>query len=165
MSNTARALEELEYIYDSSVLPGFVPRYYGYLSGLQRPYHPSFASLHKQGSSKILELPVSVNPFLRVPISAAWMRNLGINWVKASVSANFSRGNPVMFYIHPRDVSALPKTKGLPWHVYKSAGQKTSSMLDKLLGHVKKHAMIVTGLEVANALRSSRELAQSARLS
>ena len=40
-STTLKILEEYGYIYDSSVIPTFIPGYYGVLSAPTRPYHPS----------------------------------------------------------------------------------------------------------------------------
>jgi hypothetical protein len=161
---TAKVLEHLGYAYDSSVLPSFIPGYYGYLTWISRPYHPSFSSLREEGKAKILELPVSVNPVFRIPLSAAWMRNLGVSWVKASVKMNFDMGNPVMFYIHPRDVSSLPKVKGLPWHVYRNVGQEAVKMLDQILEYVKRHGEIVSGLGLAERFVKPFEASHIGRL-
>jgi len=149
---TVRVLERLGYVYDSSVLPSIVPGYYGYPTFLSKPYHPSFTSLAEKGESKILEFPVSVNPILRVPFSAAWMRNLGLRWVKLGIRMNFDRANPVVFYVHPRDVTPLPRIKGLPWHVYKNTGYRTIEMLDKIIEYVKKQGEILQGIELAERL-------------
>ena len=161
---TIRVLKHHGYVYDSSVLPSFIPGYYGYLTGISIPYYPSFYSLREKGASKILELPVSVNPVLRIPLSAAWMRNLGVNWVKAGVKMSFDMGNPVVFYIHPRDVSPLPKVRGLPWHIYRNVGQRTVNMLDQILEYVKKRAEIVSGLDLAERFVKSLEASHVGRL-
>lgn len=146
---TVRILEHLGYVYDSSVLPSFIPGYYGHLTTLSKPYHPSLSSLRKKGKSKIMELPVSVNPVLHIPLSAAWMRNLGVEWVNIGVKTNFILGNPVVFYVHPRDVVSLPKIKGLPWHLYRNTGQTTLKMLSKVIGYAKNNGEVVTGIELA----------------
>jgi hypothetical protein len=146
---TAHVLQNLGYVYDSSVIPSSVPGYYGHLTASSKPYRPSLSSLEREGKSRIIELPVSVNPILRIPLSAAWMRNLGVNWVKIGVKTNFCLGIPVMFYIHPRDVSSLPSVKGLPWHLYRNTGQKAIEMLNKIAGYVKRHGEAITGIELA----------------
>ena len=136
--NTLAVLEENGYVYDSSVVPTFIPGYYGSPGSTFKPYHPSPQSLKKKGSSKLLELPVSVNPVLPFPLSAAWMRNLGTLWVKFGVKTNFFLHNPVVFYVHPRDVLLLPKVEGVPWHLYRNVGDSTVRMLDEMIGYAKK---------------------------
>jgi hypothetical protein len=135
---TFQVLEKLGYIYDSSVVPTFVPGYYGFLSAPKRPYYPYPNLISSEGSYWLLEIPVSVNPLLPLPLSAAWMRNLGSLWVKFGVKANFIFKNPVMFYIHPRDVVSLPRLNGVPWHLYKNIGFKCFRMLDDIIGYARK---------------------------
>jgi len=136
--DTLAVLEENGYIYDSSVIPTFIPGYYGSPCSNVKPYYPSLQSLKKQGSSKVLEIPVSVNPALPLPLGAAWMRNLGIYWVKLGIKGNFLLHNPVVFYVHPRDVLPLPKVKGVPRHIYRNVGDSTVRMLDEIIGYARK---------------------------
>jgi len=135
---TLKVLDESGYVYDSSVVPTFVPGYYGSLTAPLKPYHPSSESMEKEGSYKLLEIPVSVNPLIPFPFSAAWMRNLGSSWVKFGIKMNFALGNPVMFYVHPRDVVSLPKVKGVPWHLYRNVGDPTIRMLDEMIRSAKR---------------------------
>jgi peptidoglycan/xylan/chitin deacetylase (PgdA/CDA1 family) len=147
---TLTALATLHYVYDSSVVPAFVPRYYGNVSAPMKPYRPCFQSLERKGRCRILELPVSVNPIVRLPLSAAWMRNLGSSWVRAGINLNFSLGNPILFYIHPRDVVDMPRREGVPWHVYRNTGDRAIKMLDEIIGHAKKlRAKFVTAVDFA----------------
>ena len=135
---TLKILDELGYAYDSSVMPTYIPGYYGQPTAPLKPYYPSYTSLKRKGSLKLLEIPVSVNPLIPLPLSAAWMRNLGLSWVKFGVKMNFIIGNPVVFYVHPRDVVDLPKIKGVPWYIYKNVGNPTIEMLDEILEYTKR---------------------------
>jgi len=135
---TLEILEEFEYIYDSSIVPTFVPGYYGSPLSPLKPYNPSWASMQKKGSRKLLEIPVSVNPLIPLPLSAAWMRNLGSSWVKFGIKTNFALGNPVVLYVHPRDVVSLPKVDGVPWHLYRNVGDSALQMLDEIILYAKK---------------------------
>lgn len=135
---TLKILDELGYVYDSSVIPTLVLGYYGSPMAPLKPYHPSASSIRKRGSYKVLEMPVSVNPMFPLPLSAAWMRNLGFLWVKFGMKINFVLGNPVVFYVHPRDVISLPKVEGVPWHLYRNTGKHCLKMLDELLEHAKR---------------------------
>lgn len=135
---TLDILEKSGYLYDSSIVPTFVPGYYGFLFASKKPYRPSTRFITKKGLRKIVEIPVSVNPLVPLPLSAAWMRNLGLSWVKLGVKMNFIMGNPVVFYIHPRDVVQLPKVKGVPWHVYVNVGETAVKWLDQIIVYAKK---------------------------
>jgi len=140
-STTLKILEEYGYIYDSSVIPTFIPGYYGVLSAPTRPYHPSPLRMDREGTLKILEIPVSVNPVIPLPLSAAWMRNLGSSWVKFGIKMNLALGNSVMFYVHPRDVLSLPKMNGIPWHLYRNVGNRALEMLNAIINYAKKIGM------------------------
>jgi peptidoglycan/xylan/chitin deacetylase (PgdA/CDA1 family) len=145
-STTLEVLQDHGYVYDSSIAPTFVPGYYGYLNAPLKPYHPSCQSISKIGACSILEIPISVNPLMHLPLSAAWMRNLGYSWVRIGIDMNLRLGNPVMFYIHPRDVVTLPKESGAPWHVYRNTGDVAVKTLNRIVRHAKK-----SGAEFINA--------------
>ena len=151
---TLKVLEEFGYVYDSSVVPTFVPSYYGYLFAPKKPYYPSASFMSKEGSHKLLEIPVSVNPLLPLPLSAAWMRNLGLSWVKFGIKMNFILGYPAMFYVHPRDVLSLHRVKGVPWHLYRNVGLSSARMLDKVIGYAKKlEAKFMRAVDFAQSYR------------
>lgn len=154
-AETFKILYKNRYLYDSSVISTFIPGYYKYLNFKLRPYH-AYPPQVLRGKGKfrtLWEIPVAVNPFLHVPLSAAWMRNLGVNWVKLGIKLNFTLGVPLMFYVHPRDVLPLPKIKGVPWHVYRNVGFKTVAMLDKIIKYVKNlKGSFLRAIDVARSL-------------
>lgn len=153
---TLKVLDEWGYVYDSSVIPTLVPGYYGSPMAPLKPYHPSALSMRKRGSSNILEIPVSVNPIFPLPLSAAWMRNLGSLWVKFGIKMNFVLGNPVVFYVHPRDVLSLPKVEGVPWHLYRNAGDSTVKMLDDVIKYASESgAKLVRASDLAKLALSN----------
>lgn len=148
---TLDILEENGYLYDSSVISTFVPTYYGFLRYMLDPYHPSQHSIPTKGSRALLEIPVSVNPLFLVPLSAAWMRNLGVLWVKLGIQMNFILHHPVVFYVHPRDVLTLPKVKGVPWHLYRNVGKPALEMLTEILRFTDHmHAKFVKAIDLAS---------------
>jgi len=55
---------------------------------------------------------------------------------------NFFFNNPLVFYIHPRDVLSLPRVKGVPWHLYRNVGFSTIKILDEILRYAKTHNAI-----------------------
>lgn len=150
-SITLHVLEKLGYFYDSSVVPTFVPGYYGFLFAPKRAYHPSHSFISKEGSYRLLELPISVNPLIPLPLSAAWMRNFGLSWVKFGIKINFILGYPVVFYVHPRDIVFLPKLKGVPWHLYRNVGFSGFKMLSKIIDYAKQsNARFMRAVDFAN---------------
>ena len=135
--DTLAILSEKGYLYDSSVIPTFIPGYYGYLNPKSKPYRLSLDLSSQREPRMLLEIPVSVNPIVFISLSAAWMRNLGIHWVKFGIKANFFLKNPVVIYVHPRDVLYLPRVKGVPWHLYRNVGFSTIKMLDETIRYAK----------------------------
>ncbi|NWG11510.1 polysaccharide deacetylase family protein [Candidatus Bathyarchaeota archaeon] len=128
---TLRILDGMGCLYDSSFLPMFIPGTYGSLSFKFKPYYP-FSK-----NRSLIEIPISTNPIAPLPLSGSWMRNLGLSWIKFGTKMLFDLGNPVMIYIHPRDVVSLPRMPNVPWHVYRKTGKACLKMLDELLGYVK----------------------------
>jgi len=156
--DTFNILSENGYLYDSSIIPTFIPGYYGYLNPNFQPYWFSLNSPNKQEPKILLEIPVSVNPLLFIPLSAAWMRNLGARWVKFGTKMNFALRNPVVFYIHPRDVLSLPRVKGVPWHLYRNVGFSTIKMLDEVIRYASTlGAVFVRAADLAHAFYKARE--------
>ena len=128
---TLAILSRMGFRYDSSFLPMLIPGSYGSFSLQLKPHVLTF----NEGS--IVEIPVSTNPFFPLPLSASWMRNLGLLHVKFGIRMLFARGYPVMFYVHPRDVSNLPRVAGVPWHLYRNVGARSVEMLNEILAYVK----------------------------
>lgn len=63
---------------------------------------------------------------------------------------NFVFGNPVVFYVHPRDVVSLPKVEGIPWHLYRNVGDPTIRMLDAIIRYAKElGARFVRAMDLA----------------
>jgi len=155
--DTLNVLSESGYLYDSSVIPTFIPGYYGYLNSNFKPYWLPLNSHGKKKPEFFLEMPVSVNPLLFIPLSASWMRNLGSLWVKFGIRANFILGNPIVFYIHPRDVLTLPRVEGVPSHVYRNVGVKSIEMLDCILGYAKSlDGVFLRAIDLAVLLTKER---------
>lgn len=152
--DTFTVLMENGYIYDSSIIPTFIPGYYGHLNLKFKPYWVSSNSYSVENYKKILELPVSVNPLLPLPLSAGWMRNLGLSWVKFGIKTNLLFRNPVIFYIHPRDVLSLPRVEGVPSYVYRNVGSKSIEMMDHLLSYARSlNAVFVRAVDLAILMR------------
>jgi peptidoglycan/xylan/chitin deacetylase (PgdA/CDA1 family) len=144
-TTTLQVLSELGYFYDSSFLPMLLPGAYGSFSFKLKPYYPL------PWTNDILEIPVSTNPFVPLPFSGSWLRNLGSTWAKFSSRLLFNLNYPVSFYIHPRDVLDLPVTLGVPWHVYHNTGKNCVEILDNFLRHFNQMgAQSIRAIDLAN---------------
>lgn len=128
-------LQENGYVYDSSFVPTYVPGAYGHPLTPLRPYFLNNSP--KQKSTSLIELPVSVNPLIPLPLGGAWMRNLGLWWTKMGVKVNFVFGHLVVFYVHPKDVIYSAMEPWAPWYYYRNI-RFGMEMLDDLIKYVKK---------------------------
>jgi len=130
------ALRRNAYIYDSSVVCSF-------LYGPRKVFFPSKPFLlvtpMRDGNKGLLEIPVSVNPFLPFPLGGGWIRIFGSKWVKTGIKLNFLFRAPAVFYIHPKDV--IPRTSGPFWHSYIST-RDCLRRLDDVICYVKKEGAV-----------------------
>jgi len=116
-------LYALGFEYDSSLHPTIIP---GRYCRVQYPSTPHFLRnegfLKNENRPKILEIPISVIPLIRFPISWWWMRNMG-NWItRFGTDINLRNSNNVVLYFHPWEYVSLPKIKGLPGHLTRKCG-------------------------------------------
>ena len=70
-------LDKLKFSYDSSLHPAHMPFYYDKANYPLTPFKPL-------AYSKIKEIPISVRPLTRLPISWLFMRNLGTCWIESA---------------------------------------------------------------------------------
>jgi peptidoglycan/xylan/chitin deacetylase (PgdA/CDA1 family) len=126
------ALQKNGYVYDSSVVcsPFFgKPR-------VLFPEKPFLLQLSRmKNNCGLLEIPVSVNPFLPFPLGGSWMRILGSRWTKIGVKLNFISQTPVIFYTHPRDV--IPMRCGRVWYLNRNT-TSCMKMLEETIKYAKK---------------------------
>jgi peptidoglycan/xylan/chitin deacetylase (PgdA/CDA1 family) len=69
------ALSAAGFEFDSSICPSYRPGVYDHLDKPREPFYPAV-------SPDLLELPISVHPQLRVPITQSFMRLLGTPFLK-----------------------------------------------------------------------------------
>ena len=121
------------YKYDSSVHPAIVPgRYCNWRYPLDMDYETiSIQGIEEQYS--IFEVPVTVIPYLRIPISWWWMRNIG-NWLTyLGMDINLISGRKIILYFHPWEYSTLPDVGGLPKHILRFCGKQFLLRLEELI--------------------------------
>ncbi|MFH1642951.1 MAG: polysaccharide deacetylase family protein [Nanoarchaeota archaeon] len=122
-------LKDLDFIYDSSVHPAIVPGY----------YYNFFKNTKIRKKKGLYEIPVSVIPLIRYPISWIWMRILG-NWItNAGTRLNLMQNRPVILYFHSWEFTKLPKIKNVPAYVIKNSGEIFLSQLDNFINDFKDY--------------------------
>jgi len=112
-------LRSLKFKYDSSFHPAIVPGH----------YYNIFQKRSKFLKNGITELPVSVIPLLRLPVSWIWMRNLGNTL--PNLAALFNKN--LIIYFHAWEFAELPSPAGLPFYITRNTGRKFISQLDNFI--------------------------------
>lgn len=126
---TLKFLKHLGYKYDSSVHPAIVPGYYynfNYPLDIYCPL-PDF-----------VEIPMTVIPGIRFPISWWWARNMGFWITKLGTNLNIDQRN-INLYFHPWEFVNIPKIKGLPNHTTRNCGIRFLKNLDTFMTTYNNH--------------------------
>lgn len=155
--NFGCSTEKLKFIakkgfkYDSSVVPCLnIPGWYGNSKSPLKPY-----SLDFDDETSLMEFPMSVLPYLRLPGAGGWfLRNIGYQWTKNVVKFSLKKTGYSMIYIHPWEISdSNPKNiKDIPFHVFRNTGHKTLKNLKKLIKTFSENNF----LTVSEGLKLSR---------
>jgi peptidoglycan/xylan/chitin deacetylase (PgdA/CDA1 family) len=145
-ANCRVALHRNDYVYDSSVVCS--PFYGSYKTRLlSRPFFLSCSG--SRADCNLLEIPVSVNPFMPFPLGGSFMRIFGLNWIKIGIRTNSMLNAPIVFYVHPKDV--ILRTSGIYWHSYRNTAN-CLRMLEEIILYGKKiRAEFMRACELAEA--------------
>lgn len=145
------ALQKNSYVYDSSY---FCSPFFG---SKQIFFHmkPFFIRRFGADGDDLLEIPVSINPILPLPLGGGWFRIFGLSWAKIGVKINFIFKNPIVFYIHPKDI--IPsEAYGLPWFYYRN-NANSLAMLSKIIQYVKQNEVkFLMAYELAKILNKKK---------
>lgn len=125
------ALLKNGYSYDSSLT--FSPLHGQYKLFLNS--EPFRIAVYK--GEHLIEIPVSINPFLLSPLGGGWLRIFGSNLAKIGVKLNLLYQKSVVFYIHPKDVVALQQP-GLFWYNYRNTAN-CLKMLNSVINYAKSN--------------------------
>jgi hypothetical protein len=107
-------LEDQGFFYDSTVIPSFSisGKYKGWIHAPTQPYHPSYQNIALKGDAKIVELPITSFPIIKLPAGSGFaLRIFGYNWTKFALNYNIKRGNGLL-YFHPYEISEKPNLEG-----------------------------------------------------
>lgn len=117
-----KRLDATGYTYDSSIAPSRrIPGWYGGEYTVDRPV-PAM-EIQSEAPSTLSELPVSVMPYLRLPLTGAWLRIFGRQYTLLGMKLLARRGITPVLYVHPWELVDLPSVEGVPKRVYWRTGQ------------------------------------------
>ena len=121
-------LEEMGYMYDSSVVNSIFPGRYNNLKSYQCPYK----------INNITELPVSSFPLLRLPFGLMWLNAIGLDIYKKLYHL-FPPQKILVFYLHPFDLLPVKGTGNFPFWVRSWYRYKSSDVVNTLRGLIEFH--------------------------
>lgn len=133
-----RALMQTGYLYDSSVLGTWLPS--RHQQGVAVPSSPFvWNSQIGEDEARLVELPVSVFPKLRIPVGWWWFRkNCGelIPWVTGKLL--FRLAQPFITDVHSWELSEVPEGYGVPFHVKHNCGKRSADQILHLIRRLKR---------------------------
>ncbi len=120
------------YRYDSSVVASRkIPGWYG---GEFDRIRPGPATAVDPGTpAAIAELPVSVMPGLRLPLTGTWLRFFGPRYTIYGMKWLARQGIPAIVYVHPWEFVDLPAVPGVPKRVYYHTGAWMRRAVERIL--------------------------------
>ncbi|WP_248516832.1 polysaccharide deacetylase family protein [Salinarchaeum laminariae] len=124
-------LADAGYEYDSSVVAA---RSIGWYGGGPQLHDPCDATAVDPGApADLRELPVSVMPGLRLPLTGAWLRLFGIHYTLAGMRLQARKGRAPVLYVHPWELADLPDVEAVPRRVTVRTGEWTWRALERIL--------------------------------
>ena len=125
-------LRQAGYGYDSSVVASrAVPGWYGGEYDLEVPAPAS--EVDSGAPAGIIEVPASVMPGLRLPLTGTWLRFFGPRYTILGMRLLARRGVAPVLYVHPWELVDLPAVDGVPERVYWHTGAWMRRAIDRVL--------------------------------
>jgi hypothetical protein len=122
-------LSAVGYEYDSSVAPcRRIPGWYGGEYDTLAPFRPA-----GEIANDIIEVPVSVFPRIRLPLTGTWMRFFGCRYTVTGMKLLSWQDIEPVLYIHPWELVALPDVGGVPKRVYWNTGEWMQRAVKQIL--------------------------------
>lgn len=146
-------LERFGFVYDSSVVPRYIPfrKYIGYKGKAPtEPYHPSYDNCREKGDMKILEIPTTPLIF-GIPLYGTWLRALGPGLYR--VLLTLKKPKFISLALHPWDAIEY---KG---SFSRNSGVRFLQILKELLTDIKSHGYILmNGSKIVSSLNEHKGL-------
>jgi len=125
-------LADAGYDYDSSVLPcRSIPGWYGGEHDAERPCLASVVDA--DAPADLGEVPVSVMPGLRLPLTGTWIRFFGVHYTLLGMRWLARRDIAPVLYVHPWELADLPAVDGIPKRVYVRTGAYMRRAVERIL--------------------------------
>ena len=141
-------LDAAGYTYDSSVAPcRAIPGWYGGEHAVDRPVPAT--RIQSDAPVDLAELPVSVMPGLRLPLTGAWLRFFGPRYTRLGMELLARRGIIPVLYVHPWELVDLPAVEGVPKRVYWRTGRWMRRALSDILASPFEFVTAKTAIEDA----------------
>ena len=138
-------LAETGYGYDSSIVASrAIPGWYGGEYDLETPALAT--AVDPDAPAGVSELPASVMPGLRLPLTGTWLRFFGPRYTALGMRLLARRGVTPVLYVHPWELVGLPQVEGVPARVYYRTGEwmrdAVSAILDQPFDFVTARSVL-----------------------
>lgn len=129
-NDTLSILCDEGFVYDSTIVP--CRRIRGWYGNPDLPLGPFKYSF---GQDYLIEFPIAVCPYLRLPGGGGWyLRNIGYLWINSIVKCLIKKCGHATLYIHPWEISSNnPSYNEIPFHVFRKTGKATLKKIEILL--------------------------------
>lgn len=134
-------LLEAGYRYNSSLNPTFIP---GRYNNRDKPLKPFF-------NDHILNIPIAVSPFLRVPLFWLSFKNLPVPYYRFLSSMTLRKNGFLNIYFHPWEFTDLSTVK-MPWYMKRHSGIYLLNRLEKYLSWLKAKGDFITMREYTESI-------------
>lgn len=153
-SDHFETLADAGYEYDSSVAPSRrIPGWYGGEYDIDRPCPAS--RIRPDAPETVTELPVSVMPGVRLPLTGTWLRFFGPRYAILGMKLLARRGIAPVLYVHPWEFVDLPPVEGVPKRVYWRTGawmrRALARILDQPFEFVTARSVVESAAEKSGA--------------
>ncbi|MFQ3573510.1 MAG: polysaccharide deacetylase family protein [Thermodesulfovibrionales bacterium] len=121
------------YTYNSSINPTWIPLRYMNLNKPKKPFH----------DGNIMNLPISVTPFIRFPLFWLSFKNLPVGLYKRLSVLTLNRDRYLHLIFHPWEFADIEDYK-LPNYIKRPCGMALCDRLSDFLGWIRHHGTFVT---------------------
>lgn len=173
---TMQILEKKKYLYDSSILPTWVSRAFKYYLQLQshsthsigkteyalaprNPYRPDKKALWKKGNMKIIEIPITTEPLLRLPLIGTVVFTLGNPYFSLSYNMARLSSVPLNFQLHAIELFDPEKDINRKYTNQIKHAPTTKPLSEKL----KVYEKIISQISKEHDFKTLKELAKESQ--